>query len=67
MTIRELDRLITQTELTPLNKKVLKNVRKAIMSGRAGNDSVGRASWAIEVQSLNGTPLRISFKFKRDE
>lgn len=67
MTVRDLDRLISKTELTPLTKKALRDVRKAIVSGRTGNSEIGQASWAVEVQSLEGSPLRIRFSFKRDD
>lgn len=67
MTVRDLDRLISKTELNPASKTVLRSVRKALSSGRVGNTAVGRASWSIEVQSLEGTPLRIRFSFKRDK
>ena len=67
MTVRDLDRLVSKTELTPLTKTALRGVRKAIMSGRTGNAEIGHASWSVEVQSLNGTPLRIRFSFKRDK
>lgn len=67
MTVRDLDRLISKMELDGTRKKMLRDVRKAVMSGRSGDAEIGRASWSVEVQSLNGTPLRISFRFKRDE
>lgn len=66
MTVRDLDRLVSKTELTPISKKVLRSVRKAVVAGRTGSTSIGRASWSVEVQSLEGTPLRIRFSFKRD-
>jgi hypothetical protein len=67
MTVQDLDRLVSKTELTPIAKKALKGVRRAVMTGRTGNTEIGHASWAVEVQSLNGSPLRIRFSFKRDE
>lgn len=66
VTIRDLDRLVSKTELTPVSKKVLRSVRKAIVAGRTGETDIGRASWSVEVQSLHGTPLRIKFSFKRE-
>ncbi len=67
MTVSDLDRLVSKTELTPLTKKALKDVRRAVMSGRTGNTEIGHANWSVEVQSLSGTPLRIKFSFKRDK
>lgn len=67
MTVRDLDRLVSKTELTPITKKALKGVRSAVLSGRTGETEIGHANWSVEVQSLNGTPLRIKFSFKRDK
>lgn len=67
MTVRDLDRLVSKTELNPTSKKVLRSVRKAISAGRVGNTTVGTASWSIEVQSLAGASFRLRFSFKRDK
>lgn len=67
MTVRDLDRLISRTELDATRKKMLKGIRNAVLSGRSGDAEIGRASWSVAVQSLNGSPLRISFRFKRDD
>jgi hypothetical protein len=66
MTVRELDKLVSKTELTPVSKKALKGVRRAVMSGRSGNPDIGSARWSVSVMSLNGTTLKFSFSFKRD-
>jgi hypothetical protein len=67
MTVKQLDRLISKMELDSVRKGMLRGVRKAVMTGRSGDAEVGRASWSVEVQSINGTPMRVSFRFKRDE
>lgn len=67
MTINDLDRLMSKTDLNPLSKSALRGVRRAIMSGRCGDAEIGSGSWAIEMDSLNGAPLRMRFSFKRDD
>lgn len=65
MTVRELDRLVTKTQLSPVSKKALRFVRKAVVSGTCGDASVGHASWSVSIDSTEGTPVRMSFSFKR--
>jgi len=67
MTIRDLDRLVTKTELTPVSKTALKEVRKAVMSGRCGDTNIGRASWSITLDTSSGSGVKMNFSFKRDE
>jgi hypothetical protein len=66
VTVRELDRLVSKTELNPLSKKTLRSVRKAVLSGTVGNAEVGTASWSVEIDSDAGSPMRIRFSFKKD-
>jgi hypothetical protein len=65
MTIRELDRLITKTDLDPVAKMALRTVRRAVVSGRSGDPSVGETTWSVSIDSMTGTPMRMSFKIKR--
>lgn len=67
MTIRELDRLVTKTEMTPVSKAALKEVRRAVVAGRCGDTRVGRGSWSVSVSSGEGYGVRMNFSFKRDE
>ena len=67
MTIRDLDRLVTRTDLTPVSKTALKVVRKAVISGRCGSAEVGRASWSVTLDTEGGSGVRMNFSFKRDE
>lgn len=66
MTIRELDRLISRTEMTPLSKQGLKAVRKAVVSGRCGDPEMGSGTWSVSMTSIGGSPVRMNFSFKRD-
>lgn len=66
MTIRELDRLVSKTEMTSISKTGLKAVRKAILSGRCGDPEVGTGTWSISMTSIGGSPVKMNFSFKRD-
>jgi hypothetical protein len=65
MTVAELDRLVNQTELTPLTKHALRGVRKAVMSGRASDPEVHRYDWTIGVETRQGTGVRFSFSLRK--
>lgn len=65
MTIRELDRLVSQTDITPVSKKTLRHVREAVMSGRASDPSMGRYDWSVGVVSKAGTPIRFRFTLRK--
>lgn len=66
MTIRELDRLVSKTDMNPLAKQGLRAVRKAVMSGRCGNPEIGTGTWSVSMTSIGGSPIKMSFSFKRD-
>lgn len=65
MTIRELDRLVSRTELSPASKQALREVRQGIMSGRVGDPKVGQADWEVGMFSRGGSDLRFRFSFKK--
>lgn len=67
MTIQELDRLVSKTELTPSSKQVLRRVRKAILSGQEVHPVIGNYSWRIEVDNVEGQPTRFSFSMRRND
>ncbi len=66
MTVADLDRLVSKTELTPVTKRALRAVRTAVMSGKCGDAETGTGTWSISVDSEGGTPTRLRFSFKRD-
>jgi hypothetical protein len=66
MTRQDLDRLISRTELNPVNKKALRGVRKAVVSGRVGEPDIRSATWSISIQTDGGYPATMTFSFKRD-
>ena len=64
-TIRDLDRLVSKTELTPVTKTALRGVRRAIISGYAEDPTEGKANWSIEILSKGGRTVRFRFSFKK--
>jgi hypothetical protein len=66
LTVKDLDRLVTKTEITPLSKRALRNVRHAVIAGTAGDAEVGHAKWSISMDTSLGVPLRMTFSFRRN-
>jgi len=66
MTIRELDRLVSKTEMNPVSKRGLRAVRKAVMSGRCGDHEIGTGTWSVSMTNIGGSTVKMSFSFKRD-
>lgn len=66
MTISELDRLVSKTDLSPISKRGLRAVRKAVMTGRCGDPEMGGGTWSISMTSVGGSNVRMNFSFKRD-
>src|SRR5687768_7722111 len=62
MDSRELDRLVSQTELTPASKRALRHVRSRVMSGVLHDPEVGNGYWEVR---LDGARLR--FSLRRDK
>lgn len=65
LTVRELDRLVSKTELDPTTKLLLRHVRKAVINGRAGVAEVREYSWTVPVEG-DGTPFRFQFRMRRE-
>lgn len=65
MKTKELDRLVSRTQLTPINKIALREVRKAMMTGRAGSPEAGEADWSIGIITRGGTDIRFHFEMKK--
>lgn len=63
---RHLDRLVTKTNITPASKRALREVRRAVTTGSCGDPEVGTARWSVEIDTVKGVPVRMSFSFKRD-
>lgn len=67
MTIQELDRLVSKTDLNPTSKQVLRKVRRAIMSGQEVHPEIGNYTWRIEVDNVEGQPTRFTFSMRRND
>lgn len=66
MTVQDLDKLVSKTELNPVSKIALRSVRKAMMTGRCGDAVIGRGSWSISMDTDGGSQVTMSFSFKRE-
>jgi len=66
VTTRDLDRLVSKTEITPASKRALREVRTAVMSGYVGDPVVGGAKWSVGIESRNGQAVKMTFAFRRD-
>jgi hypothetical protein len=66
MTVSDLERLVTKTEVTPATEVALNAVRKAIVSGRCGDAVVGRGKWSVALYTGTGNGVKMNFSFKRD-
>lgn len=65
MDVRELDRLVNRTELTPVNKAVLKKVREAVLRGKCDGPYLSRYTWEVRVEGA-GAFQRVKFSLKKD-
>lgn len=65
ITPRDLDRLVSRTEFTPVTKTALREVRRAVMTGYASDPTEGDAEWRIGISTRGGTAVRFSFSFKK--
>jgi hypothetical protein len=59
MDARDLDRLVSKTELTPASKRALRHVRTRVMSGVLHDPVVGNGYWEV---AMDGARLRFSFR-----
>ena len=66
MTLQDLDRLITRTDMTPIAKKVMGSVRSAVLSGQAGDPLTNSITWSVSIQTDGGYPATMTFSWKRN-
>jgi hypothetical protein len=67
VTIRELDRLVSKTDLTPASKLLLRAVRKSAMRGKVRGPQLSRYSWAVIVEDFGSSGATFRFNLKRSE
>jgi hypothetical protein len=65
VTVNELDRLMSKTELTPTSKVALRHVRKAITRGESGEAKVLRSEWLVSISGEKGQPVTMRFAYRR--
>lgn len=64
MDTRELDRLVSQTDLNPMVKMALRHVRRAIAEGEVEGMSISRTSWSVKVANPKGLSCTWTFYLK---
>lgn len=62
---KELDRLVSKTELSPISKQALREVRKAVVSGRATDPKVGDVDWEVGIVTRGGSSMVFRFSMKK--
>jgi hypothetical protein len=67
MNIRDLDRLVTKTELNPLVKLALRRVRRAIEAGSVEGFSISKNSWSARVKDPAGLSVTWTFYMRKDD
>jgi hypothetical protein len=65
VTVSELDRLMSKTDLTPLSKVALRHVRKAITRGESGEARILRSEWSVSISGEKGHPVTMRFAYRR--
>lgn len=65
--IRDLDRLVSRTEITPASKLLLRAVRKSAMRGKVRGPQMSRYTWAVIVEDFGSSGATFRFNIKRTE
>lgn len=63
--IKDIDRLVSRTQLTLVSKRALREVRHAVLTGRATDPVAGSADWEIGITSRGGSGYKFRFSFKK--
>lgn len=66
MDTRDLDRLVSKTELSPFVKIALRRVRKAIETGNVTGFQISKHSWSVRVADPKGLSCTWTFTLKDD-
>jgi hypothetical protein len=66
MDTRDLDRLVTKTELNPFVKIALRRLRKNIEAGNVTGYSMTKKSWSVKVADPKGLECTWTFTMKDD-
>lgn len=66
MDTRDLDRLVTKTELNPFVKMALRRVRRAVEEGNVTGFYISKHSWSVRVADPKGLSCTWTFTLKDD-
>lgn len=66
MDTRDLDRMVTKTELNPFVKMALRRLRKNIEQGNVTGYSMTKKSWSVKVADPKGLSCTWTFTLKDD-
>ena len=66
MTLKELDRLITKTDMNEVSKKAMRYVRSAVEHGKCGPLKLKPDAWSVVLENEYGNQLTMSFSFRKD-
>lgn len=66
MDTRDLDRMVTKTELNPFVKMALRRLRKNIEQGNVTGYSMTKKSWSVKVADPRGLECTWTFTLKDD-
>lgn len=67
MDTRDLDRLVTKTELSPLVKVALRRVRKAIEAGEVESFQIDKYKWSVRVSNPKGLSCTWTFTMRKPD
>ena len=66
MDTRDLDRMVTKTELNPFVKMALRRLRKNIEQGNVTGYTMTKKSWSVKVADPKGLECTWTFTLKDD-
>jgi hypothetical protein len=66
MDTRDLDRMVTRTEINPFVKMALRRVRRAIAEGEVTGFSISKHKWSVKVSDPKGLSCTWTFTLKDD-
>lgn len=66
MEVRDLDRVMSKTELNALTKLFLRRVRKAIDAGDVSGFAINKSRWSVSVMDRTGFCCTYTFTFRKE-
>lgn len=67
MDTRDLDRMVTKTDMNPFVKMALRRVRRAIAEGEVTEFSISKHKWSVKVADPKGLSCRWTFTLKDED